>query len=156
MLMPRRFDAAGRRAFLDEVRPRFVLLRVRTDSAKITWGMPLWAAEEIVAFLLGAAAVAKTVMPILPRAWRVRLGRGITVAGRRVDIGLNADDADGAEDAADADYAEGNATSGALAELYRTIDSFAGGSLRDVLRVPIGEPYVKVQTDDTLIEIAAH
>lgn len=141
MLRPRRFDEAGRRAFLDEVRPRFVLLRVRTGSANITWGMPLWAAEEIVAFALGAAAVVRTVLPLMPRAWRARLGHGMNINGRRVDFGLGYD---------------GGTSSGTLLELWRTVDSFAGGSLRDVLRVPAGEPYVKVQTDDTLIEIAAH
>ena len=94
-----------------------------------------------MAFALGAAAVVKTVLPLMPRAWRVRLDRGMNIAGRRVDFGLGS---------------VGGTSSGTLLELWRTVDSFAGGSLRDVLRVPAGEPYVKVQTDDTLIEIAAH
>src|SRR5690554_7091706 len=124
MLRPRRFDEAGRRAFLDEVRPRFVLLRVRSSSANITWGMPLWAAEEIVAFALGAAAVVKTVLPLMPRAWRVRLDRGMNIAGRRVDFGLGS---------------VGGTSSGTLLELWRTVDSFAGGSLREIGRASCRE-----------------
>lgn len=141
MLQLRRLDEAGRRAYLDDVRPRIVVLRLRADKVNLAWGMPLWAAEEIVAFLLGAAALMKAGLPLAPHAWRARLGAGVTIAGRRV--AFESTDEQGAAGAA-------------LLELFRTVDSLAGGSLRDVLRIPPGESYVKVKTSDTHIEIAAY
>lgn len=141
MLTLRRFDEAGRRAYFDEVRPRIVVLRVHTAGANIVWGVPLWAAEEVAAFLLGAAALLKAGLPLAPRAWRRRLSTGVTVAGRELRFGSE-------------EPSESAAAS--LLEVCRTIDSLAGGSLRDLLRLPSGEPYVRVRTGDTHVEIAAY
>lgn len=140
MLQLRRFDEASRREYLDEVRPRLVVLRVRADKVRITWGVPLWAAEEVAGFLLGAAALLNAALPLAPLAWRRRLAQGITVRGRQLKL----------------EHVVARPNEGASAlELFRTIDALAGGSLRDVLRVPAGEPYVNVRTGDTHIEIAA-
>lgn len=148
----RRFDQAGRRAYLDEVRPRFVVLRLRAGKVNFTWGLPLWAAEEVAAFALGCAALLQSVLPLAPASWRsrlnTRLNTGITVAGREVRLG--------APNRAENTNHAAPHTGAALLEVLRTIDGLAGGSLRDVLRLPPGEPYVKVRTGDTLIEIAAY
>lgn len=148
MLQLRRFDQAGRRAYLDEVRPRLVVLRLRASKINITWGVPLWAVEEVTALVLGCAALVKAALPLAPAAWRTRLSTGITVVGREIRLGA------------------GSATAGvhqiaphagaSVLEVLRTIDALAGGSLRNVLRLPPGEPYVMVRTGDTHIEIAAY
>ena len=141
MLAPRRFDEAGLRAYVDDVRPRFVVLRVRANNVNIIWGLPLWAAEEVVAFALGAAWLLKVGMPLLPAAVRGKLGAGITLAGREYRL-TPAD--------------EMQPESGAVLELYRTVNELAGGVLRSVLRVPPGQPYVQVSAGDTHVEIAAY
>lgn len=143
----RRFDRAGRRQYLDEIRPRFVVLRLRTDGANITWGAPLWAAEEVLGFMLGTAALMKALLPLTPRAWRQRLNQGLEIAGRTVPL---------MSPAAEVAYVERPSTTAALAEAWRTIDSLAGGALRDMLRIPLGEPYVEVRAGDTLVEIATY
>ena len=148
MLQLRRFDLAGRRAYLDEVRPRFVVLRLRTGKINVTWGLPLWAAEEVVAFVLGGAALAKAAVPLAPAAWRTRLGTGINVAGRAAPLVAPNRSTGGHQATPD--------TGASLLEILRTINALAGGSLRGVLRLPPGEPYVQVRTGDTHIEIAAY
>lgn len=148
MLQLRRFDQAGRRAYLDEVRPRFVVLRLRAGKADFSWGVPLWAAEEVAALVLGGVALMKAALPLAPAAWRTRLSTGITVAGREVRLG--------APNRAENTNHAAPHTGAALLEVLRTIDGLAGGSLRDVLRLPPGEPYVQVRTGDTHIEIAAY
>lgn len=148
MLQLRRFDQAGRRAYLDEVRPRFVVLRLRAGKANFSWGVPLWAAEEVAALVLGGVALMKAALPLAPAAWRTRLSTGITVAGREVRLGAGSATAGVHQTAPHA--------GASVLEVLRTIDGLAGGSLRDVLRLPPGEPYVKVRTGDTLIEIAAY
>ncbi len=148
MLRPRRFDEEGLKAYLDDVRPRFLVLRVRADKANIIWGVPLWAAEEIVAFAVGAAALLRGVLPLMPAAWRDRLAPGIRIAGYSFDLGASAT----AEDGASADAT----LTGALVRVLSTANDLAGGGLRDLLRLPPGEPYVKVQTDTAFVEIVAY
>lgn len=146
-MLLRRFDRAGRREYLDEIRPRFVVLRLRTDGANITWGGPLWAAEEVLGFMLGTAALIKVLLPLAPRAWRQRLNQGLVVASRTVPL---------MTPAPEVQHVSRPSTAAALMEAWRTVDSLAGGALRGVLRIPPGEPYVEVRTGDTLIEIATY
>ncbi len=147
MLKPRRFDVVGRRAYLDDVRPRFLLLRVKADKVNISWGVPLWALEEVAAFALGAATLAQAVLPVLPATWRARMGAGIAINGRRIEFG-QADTADAQPGAADERTV--------LTRFLRLMDDFAGGSLRDLLRVPPGEPYFEVSANGTRVLLVAH
>lgn len=193
MLRPRRFDEEGLKAYLDDVRPRFLVLRVHADKANIVWGVPLWAAEEIVAFAVGAAAILKGALPLLPGPWREKLLPGIRFAGyafgnyaanasasqgytatgghggRSANGDGNSDQRHTATDdprvqngsdsrrSRAAEAASGGSSRGAAwAEIFSTINSLAGGSLRDVLRIPPGEPYVQVATHNTRIEIVAY
>mgnify|MGYP007055517464 CR=1 FL=1 len=131
----RRFDAAGLRDYLGEVRPRFVMLRLRTEKVNISWGVPLWAAEEVLGFALGVAALLNA---LAPRALN-RFGAG-SALGVRVE----------------SDNAPRPTTTAALLEAWRTLNALAGGSLRDVLRVPPGEAYLEVRAANTHIHIAAY
>lgn len=192
MLRPRRFDEEGLKAYLDDVRPRFLVLRVHADKANIVWGVPLWAAEEIVAFAVGAAAILKGALPLLPGPWRERLlpglrfagyafgnrpetvaaSQGFTATGGRGGRSAGGGNTDqhhtatanpavqngrGSTRSRAAEAAIGGSSRGAAwAEVFSTINSLAGGSLRDVLRIPPGEPYVQVATHNTRIEIVAY
>lgn len=166
MVRPRRFDEEGLKAYLDDVRPRFLVLRVRADKANIVWGVPLWAAEEIVAFAIGGAAILKGALPLLPQAWRQKLMPGLNFAGfafsnytanYAANSTATASNAHASTGGNGAHYeSANNASTAAWAEIFSTINWLAGGSLRNVLRVPPGEPYVQVATDNTRIEIVAY
>ncbi len=127
----RRLDADGLRDYLGEIRPRFVVLRLRSGKANITWGVPLWAAEEVLGFALGVAALLNA---LAPRAL-TRFGAG----GVRAEAGNSPQN-----------------TTAALLAAWRTLNALAGGSLRDVLRVPPGEAYLEVRAANTHIQIAAY
>lgn len=144
MLTLRSFDDSDRRAYLDEIRPRVLMLRVKAEKVKIAWAVPLWALEEVVAFALGAAALLTVALPLLPTAARRRLEAGVRVGGQQFDFGIAQGDSE-----APATRRE------TLWRIYELMNDYAGGSLRDVLRVPAGEPYVKVDAQGALVEIAA-
>lgn len=38
--------------YLEDVRPRLVLLRLRIDRVDVRWGVPLWALEESLRFVV--------------------------------------------------------------------------------------------------------
>lgn len=135
MLRPRSLTPEEARAYLDDIRPRFLLLRVRADRAHFVWGVPLWALEEIVAFALGAVAFLSLLRPVLPAGWLSRLG----------DLPVLASSAPAPEEARPT-----------LGELLRLADELAGGSLQNVLRIPPGESYLLVNAGDTRVELTAH
>lgn len=132
MLALRRLDAAGRRELLDELRPRFVLVRVRARRVRVAWPVPLGPLEELAAFALGAASLAMALgarLP-LPSRW-TRTGSGaldLRPAGRDADVAT-------------------------VRALVARLDDLAGGALRDVLRLPSGEPYLSVRSGDTAIDL---
>jgi hypothetical protein len=74
----RALDAAGRRAYLDELRPRFLTLRVEAGRLRFAWALPCWALEEPLRFLLRLAPLAYALAPRGARAWLDRAD----VAGR--------------------------------------------------------------------------
>ncbi|NLG09259.1 MAG: hypothetical protein GX560_08425 [Deinococcales bacterium] len=145
MMTLRSFDEAGRRAYLDEVRPRFLVLRVRAERVNLVWGFPLWALEEVVAFVLGATALLNAALPLLPASWRARLRGGVRVGGRSFELGA-------AAAAAPAPTGERLA----LGRVLELLNDLAAGSLRDVLRLPPGEPYVEVDAQGARVSIVAH
>lgn len=67
MLSLRRFDGAGLRAYLDELRPRFVTFRLVTSDVRFTWGVPLWALEETASLLLRLLPLLPRLTPLFPR-----------------------------------------------------------------------------------------
>ncbi|MFO7544338.1 MAG: hypothetical protein R6W77_02475 [Trueperaceae bacterium] len=204
MLVPRRLDQEGLRAYLDEVRPRFLVVRVRVERRTFAWGFPLSALEEIVGFALGAAAFAQAVRSWLPERWQAVMNGASTALLQALRLGSRggAPDSDGgdggATKAAGGDdlvppdpstsparvvasalpsALDGSATSATSASsasstsqtsqtsstspspasaLWATANDLAGGALRDVLRVPPGEPYVSVRSGRALIDVVAY
>ena len=71
MVELRRLDAPGIRAYLDELRPRFLVLRVRARGVSFRWAVPNWAIEEVVRFALRLAPLVVQLAPHLPD----RIGR---------------------------------------------------------------------------------
>lgn len=61
--LPRWDDPGYWARFLDDLRPRFVVVRIRSGRLGLRWGVPLWAVEESLRFVLLA-------LPWLAYAWR--------------------------------------------------------------------------------------
>lgn len=70
----RALDAAGRRDYFDELRPRFLTLRVEAGRVRFAWALPSWALEEPLRFALRASSLAVTLAPRRARAWLERVG----------------------------------------------------------------------------------
>lgn len=66
MMSLRRLDEQGMRDYLEELRPRFVTLRLTTGKIRIWWGMPLWAFEEVLSFGLRLLPLLPHLTPLLP------------------------------------------------------------------------------------------
>jgi hypothetical protein len=77
----RALDAAGLRAYLDELRPRFLTLRVEAGRVRFAWALPSWALEEPLRFALRIAPLAVALAPRRARAWLDRVG-----VARRLDL----------------------------------------------------------------------
>lgn len=157
MLLPRRLDQEGLRAYLDEVRPRFLVVRVRVKRRTIAWGMPLSALEDLVGFALGAVAFGHALLPWLPARWRLAIDKASQRTGgslRLATAGATAGTPGAADDATSVPTATTPAaTPSPIAALLATANDLAGGALRDVLRIPPGEPYVSVRTDTAHIDL---
>lgn len=143
MLTLRKLDGPGRRAYLDEVRPRMLVVRVRAQRLRFAWLVPLWPFEQLIAFALGMALIAGAVWP----AWARRWGRAEADApGPWAQVG---------EAAALAGVvpAEGRSR---LAALAQSLSAIAAGRLGDQLRLPPGVPYLRVRSEAATIDITAY
>ncbi len=136
MLGLRRLDAAGRRAYLDDVRPRLLVLRVRARGRHIVWAAPLWPFEQLLAVALGLALLAPGALRYLPG--RLRSSLGSALAGNA---------------GADAAAVLGREAPGTL---LARLELLAGGGLGDALRLPPGEPYLRIHTDEADIDLTAY
>lgn len=157
MLLPRRLDQEGLRAYVDEVRPRFLVVRVRAGGRSITWGLPLSALEEIAAFVLGAVAFAHAARQWLPARWRTAMegaSNGLWSALRLGSEPGRASTTPSVRSAPPASTAL--APPSPAAALWAAANDLAGGALRDVLRVPPGQPYVSVRSGATHIDVVAY
>jgi hypothetical protein len=176
MLVPRRLDQEGLRAYLDEVRPRFLVVRVRVERRTFTWGFPLSALEEIVGFALGAAAFAQAARSWLPERWQEVMNGASTALVRALRLGPRSRGSSRRDEAAAFAPATAATTASAssrtssasttvspsspspspVSAVWATANDLAGGALRDVLRVPPGEPYVSVRSGRALIDVVAY
>lgn len=133
----RRLDAAGRRALIDDLNPRFLALDVRTERVTFRWWVPMWAIEEPLRFLLHVvplvAHLARHRSPSLVRRWP-RLAHALDRLGVASDPGA--------------------AEPGARTSLYDRIDVWFSEADRDLLVMPDGQPFVRVDTKgaDLVIE----
>jgi len=127
MMRLRPLDADGVRRYVDELRPRFVLVRVRADRVRFDWAVPLSPFEEILTFVLGAAMLLPWLAPMMPERARAALPALTTGAGKPTPSH----------------------------DLIEHFDALAGGALRDLLRIPNGEPYVSVRAAGATIDVVA-
>ncbi len=135
----RRLDGPGRRAYLDELRPRVLVLRIRTERFRLLWAVPMAPFEDLLAFALGLALLAPTVVRFLPERTRTRLERpgGPLAAAKQAAAG--AAGPDGGREPPQA--------------LLARLSLIADGGLGKALRLPPGTPYLSVRTDDVAIDV---
>jgi hypothetical protein len=122
MLAPRWSDAAYWRAVWDDLRPRFVLVRVDVGGRSLRWGVPLWPFEETLRFALLVLPWLAYAWRRAPASWRARaavpLRRGWLVAG-----------------------AAGPAP-------WRALAALLDGQGEGMLRLPAGSPFVQLEAAD--------
>jgi hypothetical protein len=82
--LPQWDDPAWWSRYWDDVRPRFVLVRIRAERIHLRWGMPLWAVEESLRLVLLALPWVAYAWRWLPERWRAELAR----PDRRIRIAI--------------------------------------------------------------------
>ncbi len=134
MLTPREPTREGLRAYLDELRPRVLVLRVRAGRVRFAWAAPLWPFGEVLSFAAGVVLLARALLA----AWARRGGRlPQSLAEATAFAGTGA---------------VGDATPSPLAAL----DALAGARFGDRLRLPPGEPYLRVRTPEASVELTTY
>lgn len=144
----RRLDGPGRRAYLEELRPRVLVVRIRTRRLRLLWAVPMAPFEDLLAFALGLALLAPMAVRFLPERQRARLERpgGPMAAARRTASEVAA----GAYTVTGAGPDAGREPPRAL---LARLSLIAGGGLGEALRLPPGTPYVSVQADGFAIDV---
>ena len=121
----RPLDAEGTRAYLNELRPRLLAVRIRADKVNLRWWVPAWAIEESIRFVLRLAPIA---LAIAPGAVRRLLGR-TQVGGAYLSAAARP------------------------ADLWDAIDELFSEADRDLLALPDDVPFIDVTTDDVRVYI---
>jgi hypothetical protein len=124
----RSLDAEGVRAYLDELRPRLVTLRVDTGRVRLRWAVPAWAIEEPLRFLLRSLGIALAVAPGVTRRLLERSGAGRAVA-------------------------PGGPTATNPDDLWHAVDRLFSEADRDLLKLPADLPFVDVETNDVRVHV---
>lgn len=135
----RPLDDADLRAYLHELRPRFLTLRVRAGRVRFGWLVPSWALEEPLRFALRIAQLA---LALAPDALRRALDR----------VGVDADLA-GGPGGTPGGPASG-AGRGAPPRWWPAFDELFSERGRDLLALPDGVPLLDVAAGDAHIVIA--
>lgn len=117
----RPLDAADRRAYLQELRPRMFVLGIRAGRIDLRWWVPAWAIEEPLRFFLRTAPLARHLAPMVLRRW--------PELARRVP-------------AAVATAAEARA----LRSWWDEVDAWFSEAHRDLLSIPDGSPLLEIAT----------
>jgi hypothetical protein len=141
MLRFRRLDGPGLGAYLDELRPRVLVVRIRAKRFRLLWAVPMAPFEELLAFALGLALLVPMAARFLPAAPRARLERRGGLAAAAAYIATKAGDA-------------GNEAAQELPQgLLARLSLIASGGLGEALRLPPGTPYLSVQGDGVTIDV---
>ncbi len=135
----RSLDRDDRDAYLREIRPRLLTLRLKAGRADLRWFVPSWAFEEPLRFLLRLAHVGVAFAPerfgALAAAVRRPLGATDMPIRRASSIPTPTDRTD-------------------PAHWWPVLDAFFSEADRDMLSVPSGVPLVDVQAANARIVIA--
>jgi hypothetical protein len=140
MLTLRRLDAPGRRAYLDALRPRVLVVRVRGPRRRFVWAVPMAPFEELLAFALALVLLVPSALRLLPARARERW------------LQRFAERPDGGGPSRDAGAPGATVPDGLLGRL----SLIAAGGLGDALRVPPGTPYLTVETQGVAIDVRSY
>ena len=122
----RPLDAGGFQAYLDELPPRLLTLRVDAGTVRLRWWLPMWAIEEPLRFALRLYGL---IGPLLPRHVRDALARDPRVPARLL------------------------ARAGAQDTLFTAIDAWFSENDRDLLDLPDDVPFVDVDTGGARVRL---
>lgn len=106
----------------DDLRPRFVLVRLEVGTFKLRWGVPLWPFEETLRFGLLALPWAAYAWQLAPRRWRDELAR----EGRKARCVLEPP----------------------TRAPWPALEALLDGHGEGMLRLPSGEPFVQIDVHD--------
>ena len=140
MLKLRRLDPSGLRAYLDELRPRVLVVRVRAKGFRFAWAVPMAPFELLLGFALSSALLASPLLRWLPGE-----------AGDRYAGAL--DRAGWASHAYAAGGRGGRERTAPPEGLMARLSLVAAGGLGEALRLPPGVPYLSVEADDVAIDV---
>lgn len=107
----------------DDLRPRFVLVRLEAGRVRLRWGVPLWPIEETLRFTLLVLPWLAYAWQWAPRAWRDELAR----PGRRARFVLEPP----------------------VRAPWPALEALLDGHGEGLLRLPSGEPFVQIQARDS-------
>ena len=122
MRLPRWGDPDFWVAAWDDLRPRFVLLRLEVGRIRLRWGSPLWPFEETLRFGLLALPWVAYAWQWMPRAWRDELAR----PGRRARFVIEPP----------------------VGPPWSALEALLDGHGEGMLRLPSGEPFVQIDVID--------
>ena len=83
MIRIRRLDREGFAAYVQELLPRFLVLRFRAKGVSFRWAVPSWAIEELMRFTVRLLPLAPRIARYLPRKVRQPVERFMVGAGSR-------------------------------------------------------------------------
>lgn len=124
----RPLDKDDRDAYLREIRPRLLTLRLNAGKVHLRWLVPSWALEEPLRFLLRVASLAIAVAPDRARSLASAVGH--------------------------AHVGPAQVSRSGPARWWPAADAFFSEADRDLLALPDGVPLVDVQAADARIVVA--
>jgi hypothetical protein len=120
--VPRWEESAWWERYWQDVRPRLVLVRIKVERIDIRWGVPLWALEESLRFVLLTLPWVAYGWRWLPPRWRSELAR----PERRARIAIEP------------------TTTPPWSSFVALLEGYGDG----MLRLESGEPFVSVEAGD--------
>ena len=122
MRLPRWDDPGYWERYLDDLKPRFVLVRIEAGRVRLRWGVPLWPFEETLRFGLLLLPWLAWAWQWAPRAWREELAR----PERRARFVLEPP----------------------VRPPWTALEALLDGHGEGLLRLPSGEPFVQIEASD--------